>query len=50
MVIQENDQNKTYQMRGSDLIAPLVKAVQQQQVIIEKLQKELDSLAKKLKY
>jgi hypothetical protein len=46
MVTQENDKMKTYRMRGNDLIVPLVKAVQQQQEIIEKQQKQIDALEK----
>ena len=51
MVTQENDKMKTYRMRGNDLIAPLVKAVQQQQQLIvalradtKKQQKQIDAL------
>ena len=46
MVTQMGDDMKTYQLRGNDLIAPLVKAVQEQQQIIEKQQKQIDTLEK----
>jgi hypothetical protein len=37
-----------YSLRYSDFVVPLVKAVQEQQAIIEKLQKRLDELEKKV--
>ena len=48
MVVQANDKDKTYNLRASDLLAPLVKAVQQQKDLIEKQQAEIDQRQKRL--
>lgn len=44
MVTQKNDEMKTYQVRHTDLIAPMVKAMQEQQAEIEALKAELAAL------
>jgi hypothetical protein len=40
--------NDVYGLRYADFVVPLVKAVQEQQVIIEKQQKEIEQLSKDL--
>ncbi len=44
LITRLNDKNMTYRMRGDDLLAPIVKAVQEQQQELESLEKELDSM------
>ena len=44
MVTQDNDDAKTYHIRSDDMIAPLVKAVQERQHMIESRQREIDAL------
>ncbi|TMI96119.1 MAG: hypothetical protein E6H08_05280, partial [Bacteroidetes bacterium] len=41
--------NDVYSLRYSDFVVPLVKAVQEQQGIIEKQQKQIDALLQELK-
>jgi hypothetical protein len=49
--IVHEPQNATdnYSMAYGELIVPLVKAVQEQQIMIEKLQKEIELLKKRVK-
>ena len=44
MVTRANDKMGTYRLRSDDLIAPLVRAVQEQQEMLETLEKRVDSL------
>ncbi len=44
MITRRNDEMKTYQLRASDLIAPLVKALQEQDAIIQRLQSKIDAI------
>ncbi|TMI79425.1 MAG: SlyX family protein [Bacteroidetes bacterium] len=42
------NQNDVYGLRYSEFVVPLVKAVQEQQAIIEKQQQQIDDLKKEL--
>lgn len=44
LITRENNTDRTYKMRGDDLLSPIVKAVQEQQQALESLEKELDSM------
>ncbi|PZP56060.1 MAG: hypothetical protein DI586_04885 [Micavibrio aeruginosavorus] len=44
MITRRNDEMKTYQLRSADLIAPLVKALQEQDATIERLQAKIDAI------
>lgn len=44
LITHENNKMQSYKMRGDDLISPIVKAVQEQQKMLESLEKELDSV------
>ena len=44
MIIRRNDEMKTYELRASDLLAPLVKALQEQDEIIQRLQAKIDAI------
>ncbi len=44
LIMRENNKDRTYKMRGDDLLSPIVKAVQEQQQALESLEKELDSM------
>ena len=44
MITRLNDQMKTYQLRSNDLIAPVVKAIQERQAKIEDLKRQIAEL------
>ncbi len=44
MITRREDEMKTYQLRSADLIAPLVKALQEQDATIERLQAKIDAI------
>ena len=44
MITRRNDEMRTYQLRASDLIAPLVKALQEQDATIIRLQAKIDAI------
>ncbi|MDD5342779.1 MAG: tail fiber domain-containing protein [Patescibacteria group bacterium] len=48
LVSIENDENQTRSLRYDDLIAPMVKAIQEQNQMIEKQQQEIDNLTNRL--
>lgn len=44
MITRLNDEVKTYQLRSNDLIAPIVKAIQERQVKIDDLKRQIEEL------
>ncbi|PZP56061.1 MAG: hypothetical protein DI586_04890 [Micavibrio aeruginosavorus] len=46
MLIRLNDEMKTYQLRSNDLVAPIVKAIQERQKKIEELKRQVAELQK----
>ena len=49
MITRQNDQMQTYQLRASDLLAPMAKAIAEQDVTIRALQEKIDALKSKHK-
>ena len=47
-VISPKDDNTTYRLRYAEFVVPLVKAVQEQQEMIETLQQEIENIKKEL--
>jgi len=48
MITQENNAMKSYLLRAADLLAPIVKAIQQQETIEEKQRAQIDALHARL--